>query len=627
MSFQPINLGTPNNNDGDSLYAGGKKINENFSEIYEKFGGSSSAAIKIDVGTTTPNTSTALVWNGAQQKFVPFSSNSVRAPGKISLNAIYVTNDAGKAGDAGNDLLNDAAQPNNLIAQLDGRSMFTIQARNNTSITTNVRGQLDINLGNSQVTSLSVYTTSVVIRGINGVQVYRSSSEDVAVYTKILDTTSTATGITLYERPVLDFTTMSAGVRNGTDSSNAIAHTGFTKLLLTQYPFSSTAVRAQRGIVSNNPSQTLTADSLLTIDGIYHPKHIEGLIYNYNNTGGANKLVLVTGAAAHWSYSTSGVAGIIPTTAISIVASYNPIVRTFRNGWTPEYNVDGTIPAIIDATSSASTWYYLYYLGCTIYTSSLGTGVGREFWPGSSNVVVSSNRDIESVDNQLTAAGYPYWRVVRRLGPIKTDTTNRAIPFNVKRIDHGGFEFYWGLNPSAGGLGGAGDTSYTTTIQRQDIWTFGSSVNLAISDTPGVGFGSSLLTTVPPIPGVTAHITVQHNPIATGNLPYLYLYGQPWTVNGSISTLNPPFEVVRSLTTGLTNVHNIQLPMSPDGCYIPDGTYFGAGILSVFDSNLGTRVRFAFKRPWTDGPVGQNGAATCSSNSLAFTVTGFRLAR
>jgi hypothetical protein len=619
MPLQPINLGTPNNNDGDSLYAGGKKINENFSEIYEKFGGSSSAAIKIDVGTTTPDTSTALVWNGSLQRFVPFSSNSVRAPGKISLNAIYVTNDAGRAGDAGNDLLNNAAQPNNLVAQLDGRNMFTIQARNNTSITANVRGQLDINLGNSQVTSLSVYTTSVVIRGINGVQVFRATSEDTAVYTKILDVTSTATGVTLYERPVLDFNTMSAAVRNGTDSSNAIAHTGFTKLLLTQYPFSSTAVRAQRGIVSNNPSQTLTADSLLTIDGIYHPKHIEGLIYNYDTV--ANKITLVTGAAAHWSYSTSGVAGIIPTTATAIVASYNPIVRTFRSGWTPEYNTDGTAPAVIDATTSTNTWYYLYYLGCTIYTSSAGTGVGREFYPGSSNVVISSNRDIESVDNQLTAAGYPFWRVVRRLGPVRNGATDRLVPFNVKRIDHGGFEFYWGLNPAAVGAGvGSGDSPYTTSVARSAILTFGSSTAISLNS-----YSTAVLTTVPPIPGVTAHITVRHNPAATGNLPYLYLYGQAWTVNGSISTLNPPFEIVRSTTTSLVNVHQIQLPMSPDGCYIPDGTYFGQGILSVFDTSSGQKIRFAMQRPWTDGPVGQLG--TITSNSLSFTVTGFRLAR
>ena len=62
MSFQPINLGTPNNNDGDSLYAGGRKINENFTEIYENLGGSSSSNIKVDVGSS-PATSTGLFGN------------------------------------------------------------------------------------------------------------------------------------------------------------------------------------------------------------------------------------------------------------------------------------------------------------------------------------------------------------------------------------------------------------------------------------------------------------------------------------------------------------------------------------------------------------------------------------
>ena len=38
MAFQQINLGTANQGDGDSLRSGGDKVNDNFSEIYNKFG-------------------------------------------------------------------------------------------------------------------------------------------------------------------------------------------------------------------------------------------------------------------------------------------------------------------------------------------------------------------------------------------------------------------------------------------------------------------------------------------------------------------------------------------------------------------------------------------------------------
>jgi len=607
MSFQPINLGTPNNNDGDSLYAGGRKINENFTEIYENLGGSSSSNIKVDVGSS-PATSTGLFWKSADQAFVPASSNSIRTVGSVGQSAVFITNNSGVAGNADNDLSSVA---NTLVAQLEGRNMFFLRTRSNTSVST-TRGSLDINLGNASVTSISVYTTSVVVRGSQGLEVFKAAGEDNATYTPILTTTSTATGVTLYQTPVLDFSSMTAGVRQGSDSSNAIAHTGFVQVNLSKFTQSSTQVRAQRGVVNVNSNQTLALDNTFTVDGIYHPKHIEGLIYNYNTID--NKVTLVTGAAAHWSYSTSGVAGIAPTTAIAIVASYNPIIRTFTTGWTPQYTVTGTTPAVIDGSISPNTWYYLYYLGCLIYTSSLGTGVGNEFYPGSSNVVISSNRDIASVDAQLQAAGYGgVWQVNRRLGPVRSNATGTGIvPFNVKRIDHGGFEYYWGLQPNA-----AGDTSYTLTISTaSSLKIVGSSATFTLQD-----YNSAVLTAVPPIPGITAHLTVKHLTPAASTLPMVYMYGDSWTVNSSISALFPPFEYFRSMTTGVTSVHNIQLPMIPDGCYIPDGVYGGAGLLAVTTST-GLRVRYIMQNVQNEGAK-----ALATSTLLQITTTGFRIAR
>ena len=610
MTYQAINLGTPNNNDGDSLYAGGVKINANFVEIYNALAGGVANAIRIGIASGTIGTSTTLSWNSSTQKFEAASSDAIRTLSANGANALYLTDNSGLSGGADSNL---SGLTNTLHLVINGRHIWHTRART-TGTTANTRAELHFGMGNSAVSSLSIYTSGVVVRGVNGLEVYRASAEDTASYVTSL-TTTTNGGIRLHLTPVLDSSSMSANVLNGSDSSLALCHTGFVKLNLGSYPLSSTAIIGARGIISTGSS--LASSMTMSIDGIYHPKHIEGLIYNYSNEAAANKITLVTGAACHWSYNTSGVASVIPTSAIAVVASYTPIIRKFTNGWTPEYLDDGSIPACIDAATNATplvgnTWYYLYYLGC-LAQHTVGS---KTFYPGSSNLVVSSNRDIASVNSQIAARGYGnQWAVVRRLGPIRTDAAGTAaVPFNVKRIDHGGFEYYWGLQPNANG-----DTSYTLTINTAaQMKQYGSADTINLSD-----YNSAVLTTVPPIPGITAHITVRHLPAggAQAPLPEIRFYGEAWTVNSSISALYPPFEIVRSMTTGLVNVHNIQLPMSPDGCYIPDGTYNGAGILSVTTST-GQRIRWTMVRPQHEGAK-----AVITSTLLQFTVTGFRLAR
>jgi hypothetical protein len=496
---------------------------------------------------------------------------------------------------------------------MNGQRMFDLQARTTGA---GVKGTLNISLGNNNVTSLSVYTTGVVIRGYNGLSVYNATAEDVLGQILIGPGLYTTSGISLYNTPSIDLTSVLASVRAGSDSSNAIAHTGFVKTNLLSYPLSSTALVARRGIVSTKSD--LTGDAAFNIDGIYHPKHCEGLIYNYNTSN--NIVTLVTGAAAHWSYSTSGVAGVDQTSAIAIVASYTPIKRVFNIGWTPEYTEAGTIPAVIDSALKPDSWYYLYYIGA-LKTHTVGT---RTFYPGSSNVVISSNRDIASVQTQINgvASANGNWAVIRRLGPIKTApdstaVTPKIVPFNVKRIDHGAFEFYWGLQGGAWSAGvGYSSSSYTTSITAAAAMKLRSSsdATIALSD-----YNTASLTSVPPIPGITAFLTVRHTPTAGGSLPYVYLYGNPWTVNLSISTLYPPFEFFRSTATSIANVHNIQVPMSPDGCYIPDGNYTGgAGLLDVMD-NTSQVIRYIMQGGEAPGFV--------TSTALAFTVTGFRYAR
>ena len=55
MAFQQINLGTANQGDGDSLRSGGDKVNDNFSEIYNKFGNGTalSSGVSADSSVVT----------------------------------------------------------------------------------------------------------------------------------------------------------------------------------------------------------------------------------------------------------------------------------------------------------------------------------------------------------------------------------------------------------------------------------------------------------------------------------------------------------------------------------------------------------------------------------------------
>ena len=64
MAKQLLALGTSaNDGTGDSLRAGGDKINDNFTELYDSLGGSSGAQ-NLLVNTASPSAGDALTWNG-----------------------------------------------------------------------------------------------------------------------------------------------------------------------------------------------------------------------------------------------------------------------------------------------------------------------------------------------------------------------------------------------------------------------------------------------------------------------------------------------------------------------------------------------------------------------------------
>ena len=63
MAKQTLGLGTSaNDNTGDTLRAGGDKINDNFNEIYAALGNGST----LQVNTTNPATGQVLRYNGSQ---------------------------------------------------------------------------------------------------------------------------------------------------------------------------------------------------------------------------------------------------------------------------------------------------------------------------------------------------------------------------------------------------------------------------------------------------------------------------------------------------------------------------------------------------------------------------------
>jgi hypothetical protein len=61
--------------------------------------------------------------------------------------------------------------------------------------------------------------------------------------------------------------------------------------------------------------------------------------------------------------------------------------------------------------------------------------------------------------------------------------------------------------------------------------------------------------------------------------------------------------------------------MIPDGCYIPDGTYGGAGLLAITTST-GLKLRWIMQNASNEG-----NKTPITSTLMQITTTGFRLAR
>jgi len=589
MTYLAINLGTPNNNDGDSLYAGGTKINANFAEIYEALAGSTSGTILIDLGNGGLVTGNSLRYSAVLGRFVSVSSTSLRSMGNDGATLLYITNNDGEAG-TDSDL---AGPPNAVINQINGRRMWQLRART-TGGTTLTRGEWHFGLGLNNVTSMSIYTTSVVVRGVNGLEVFVSSAEDTAAYTKMLDTSSN--GVRLYNNPTLDVA--SGATKAISDSSNSIAHTGFVKAWSERYASSSFTITANNGLTGGG---NLTASTrTIGIDPVFYPNLCQGFLYSYSSV--ANTITLTPGAATHYSFGTAGETPISPASVLAIVGTSSTGSKTWATGW----SVDGG-NAVLDATITADTWYYIYLIG--------------ENSTGRADYLLSSQRTIGGAASALLGVTAS-WSIIRRLGCVRTDSSGSPtpLPFTLTRVGDNTIHQAWGRLAGTGAVNPA--TATHSAYRRQIITTAQiTPINSSVAAvSTAESFYSSNLTFVPPMPGVVAKLAVVYQPAFTTQNPVLYTYG--YGLHHSSITTNvggAPMEIVsRAPVTLLTSTTVINLAMSPERDQLTEANL---GTTAIFPTT-GQTIRFLFANnviATTIAPVAQN--------YLAFDTLGFNVTR
>ena len=587
--MESINLGTPNNNDGDSLYAGGAKINANFTEIYNALAGSTSGAILIQLDENSMVTGNALRYSASQEKFVSVSSTSLRSLGADGQTLLYLTNDSGLAG-VDNDLV---GPPNSLNLVINGRRLWTFRGRN-TSVSTSTRGEWHLGMGLTNVTSVSVYTTGLTVRGLYGLEVFVSAAEDTATYTQLLS--SSSNGIRLYNSPVLDVA--SGATKSISDSSNSIAHTGFVKLFSERFASSSFTITVNNGLVGGGDATQSSRN--LGIDPRYYPHLCQGFLYSYNSV--ASTVSVTPGSTTHYSFGTADVANISTTSVLALIANTSTMTKTWATGW----SVAGS-NAVIDATITADTWYYIYLIA---HNTS-----------GAPDYVISSQKTVNAAISALGAVTGE-WSVIRRLGCVRTDSSGTPVPlpFTVNKVADSTIHMSWGRLASTGAINPAtaAHSNYrrtiVTTAQVTPLTTSQAATATAES------FYSSNLTFVPPIPGITAKLNVVWNPAFTTQNPALYLYGYGMH-HSSISTniQGAPMEVIsRGTVAGLTSNTTVMLPMSPEREQLSETNLANTAIFPT----TGQTLRFLITNAVIASTI-----APAAQTYLAFDTLGFNVTR
>lgn len=600
MAYQAIYLGTPNNNDGDSLYAGGAKINGNFGEIYTALAGSAVNSIRINLGSgsvASPSTSNTLLWSYAQQAFIPSSSNMMTNLADNGSSGLILTNVSGRAG-ADSEY---ADQPNKLVLFLNGRPMWNTRTTTTGSVAL-TRGTMLFGMGNPRATSLAISTRGVAIGGDLGLTVYRQTSEESLASSLVISTGSS--GIILYDTP------LTSGYLPVSDSSNAIANTGFVQAAVASkgYAFSSVLITGAIGLAGGG---SLSSNQTVSLNPYTFNNYCNGLLYSYQ-TGGF--IQVEPGAATHYTFSVAGQTAINQTSVVAVVSLSTRTQRIWNNTatWTPS-NTYACIDTIV-----GDTWYYVYLVG------NNATGAG--------DFLVTTSRDYASIVVKLGAVTTQY-SVIRRIGAFRTSGISLGTlipePFVTRRLDNSAIRLEW-LQQQ--GLGAGYNSSLTTTSnavgQVNTIttlpaagWATGLFSSSVATTATASMFSSILVRYLPPLPGITANMEVITQ--SSTGLCTVAFFADPWVSSATnyyntTGQIPAPLTFIRPTALMVTSIETRTVPISPDVTQITDVQLAAS---TIWTTSTGTFLRFATLQL----AIGNNGIAVPAF--LAWNIKGFDFAR
>ena len=596
MALQTIFLGTPNNNDGDSLYAGGTKINANFSEIYTQLAGSALGSLRIDLGTPligAPAVGDVLGWSPANNQFIPSSSTMLKTLAGNGSSVLILTNNTGRAGTDEE----YTGIPNALEMILNGRRMWGLVATT-TGSTAATRGEWYIGMGNPFATSLAITTRGTVVGGVDGLTVYRNAAEENTVSSTLLSTGSS--GIILHNTPIIN----SANYKAASDSSGTIVHSGFVQEAISRrgFAYGTSTVTGTRGLAGGG---TLAESREIVADMRFFKDQISGLTYNFR--GSPARLVVSPGSAAHYSFSVTGATVINNTEIRAFAASAEEMVRVWNNDSTW---ADSNSQASLD-TIAVSTWYYIYLI---VNNNN-----------GATDFVVTDSRSYSATESKLSAvSGGSAFSVVRRIGAFRTQaavidpqpfiTTLQGNDLRFSYVGHG-------VGPNHSTL--TENTSFTLTALA-NLTPAQGLLHSSVATTASVALYSSILVrAIPPLPGVTAELNIIHNTAKILNA--VAFFGEPWASSNSTTygqlSQGAPTQVIKDIVASVTSIHSRIVSISPDPSLISDNIHAGTTVWGV---NSGTALRYAVVGQNT---AGQAFAETATPAFLGWDVRSFILAR
>jgi hypothetical protein len=292
--------------------------------------------------------------------------------------------------------------------------------------------------------------------------------------------------------------------------------------------------------------------------------------------------------------------------------------------WTQTTWASNNTGACLDSTVAANTWFYLYLVATEDGTTT--------------DFVVTSSRDYASTQSKLTAAtGGSNYKVIRRLGAFRTngntDTvtgsstiepfTTRRLAGNTIRVDYLGNDgFTTGMGISTQMGSSITFTTFVTTTVAKDVFAQGLFNSSAATTATAAHFSSQLIRAIPPLPGISAELSILQN--VAGNPLTLYFYGEPiysstaTAYNAIGRTAMQRIRANSAMVNGDTSVETRMMTVSPDANVISDTVLAGT---TVFGTSVGTFIRYAFVNQFT----GNKGNVT--PNLLGWEVLGYTIAR